>query len=449
MIAFNLKKLIDKPDVNELINGLNNSMGVNFCIKDNYGNILYGADCNNMTNRLPIKANSQIVGLVYGQNVNQIAVIASLLNQVIGAEIQIRMMTDETLAKYDELKTLYEFVERFNRLNVKEIANYLIRYVLDRICANNVSVMLINEKTGSLKLIDEYGTPVGALIEIAESLMSSGKADIINDCKSDSRFEKAAGTISSLIYTPIKTNEKTLGIATASTIEPYNYTAADLKLFSTLVFQAAVTIDNARLYKSLEEAVIKMVYTLVDTLEKRDPYTAGHSRRVMNYSVAIAETIGMSCEDKERLKLSSVLHDIGKIGVRDDVLLKKDKLTDADFEHIKLHPTHGAEILSRIEEFEDIIPGIKFHHRYYTDNNRSYPLGGPTGLDIHIFARIIAVADTFDAMTTKRPYREEAKSSYDALEELKKYKGTQFDPKIVDAFLKAWNDNKITLVNQY
>ena len=203
-------------------------------------------------------------------------------------------------------------------------------------------------------------------------------------------------------------------------------------------------MDNARLYESLKEAFIKTVYTLAETIEKRDPYTGGHTKRVSSYSIAIAETLGISAVDRERLELASVLHDIGKIGVSDNVLRKTSKLTDEEFDEIKLHPTCGQEILSYIEELKDIIPGVKSHHERI--DGRGYP-DGLKGQEIDLIARIIAVADSFDAMTSDRPYRKGLPLET-ALEELRKCSGSQFDTMVVEAFLEAWGNNRISLDNQ-
>ncbi|MBF0487228.1 MAG: HD domain-containing protein [Nitrospirae bacterium] len=445
MAIINLKKLLQRKDITELIGGLIVSIGVNVCIKDGAGTILYGTGGDDLSG-LPITVDGQTVGWIYGENVSKIASTASLLNYIVGAEAQKKALATETLDKYSELTMLYDFVEKVNAFNVKEIADFLIKHVSEQIRADNVSVMLTDEITGMLELIAERGS-VGAqmsAVGIAGIVMSSCKSEIINDCRCDPRCAMETGGVSSLICSPIKAKEKALGIVIASTTEPYNYTADDLNFFCTLVSQAAFAIDNARLYESLKEAFIKTVYTLAETIEKRDPYTGGHTKRVMNYSVAIAENLGISAGDKERLELASVLHDIGKIGVSDNVLRKTAKLTDEEFEEIKTHTTCGRDILSYIEELKGIIPGVKSHHERF--DGRGYP-DKLKGLEIDMIARIIAVADTFDAMTSDRPYRKGLPFNT-ALQELRKCSGTQFDPTVVEAFFKAVDNNKINPENQ-
>jgi HD-GYP domain-containing protein (c-di-GMP phosphodiesterase class II) len=274
---------------------------------------------------------------------------------------------------------------------------------------------------------------------IAGSVLLSGRAEIVNDVTRDDRYVPGENTVSSMMCAPLKSKGKTLGVVNVSAETPFNYTSDDLKFFTTLVSQAAVAIDNARLYEDLKDTFLKTVHTLAETIEKRDPYTGGHTRRVMQYSSAIGRVLELDATERERLDLSAILHDIGKIGVSDAVLLKNGKLDDHEFTEIKKHPGYGEEILSYIKNLKEIIPGVKSHHERF--DGRGYP-DGLKGDAIDITARIIAVADSFDAMTTTRPYRK-GLSFEAALEELKKCSGGQFDPAVVDAFFKAYESNMI------
>ncbi|WJV29246.1 HD-GYP domain-containing protein [Rossellomorea sp. AcN35-11] len=172
------------------------------------------------------------------------------------------------------------------------------------------------------------------------------------------------------------------------------------------------------------------------TLDARDPYTAGHSKRVAEYSVLIAKQCNWPLKDIDLLNKSALLHDIGKIGIRDDVLLKEGKLTNEEFDQIKLHPVIGEEIVKGVqltEELLPILPGIKHHHERM--DGRGYP-DHLKGLDIPVFGRLIAVADAFDAMTSDRPYRK-GMSMEKALTILEEGKGTQWDEEFVNAFMRV------------
>lgn len=187
----------------------------------------------------------------------------------------------------------------------------------------------------------------------------------------------------------------------------------------------------------LEQAYMESIETLRYTVEAKDPYTRGHSDRVSEYSVLIGKKLGLSDEDLKILKIGGLFHDIGKIGVPDSILLKTAKLTDDEYSEIKNHPSIGAHILSNATIFKDIIPIVKHHHEKYDGNGYPSKLKGE---DIPLFARIAAIADTFDAMTSKRTYRDSL--GLDIVKsEIERCKGTQFDPKLADIFLDILNNN--------
>ena len=184
-------------------------------------------------------------------------------------------------------------------------------------------------------------------------------------------------------------------------------------------------------YEKLEKAYMESIQTIRYTVEAKDTYTRGHSDRVSEYSVLIGEKLGMSKEDIRRLQIGGLFHDVGKIGVPDNILQKNDKLTDDEYSEIKNHPTIGAQILSTASIFQDIIPIVKHHHERY--DGKGYPCR-LKGKDIPYLARITAVADAFDAMTSKRVYRDSLSIDV-VISEIEKNKGTQFDPEIADVFL--------------
>ena len=184
-------------------------------------------------------------------------------------------------------------------------------------------------------------------------------------------------------------------------------------------------------YKQLEQAYMESIQTLRYTVEAKDTYTRGHSDRVSEYSVLIGETLGLPVEDIKKLKIGGLFHDIGKIGVPDSILQKEGKLSDDEYSEIKNHPSIGAHILSTASIFQDILPIVKHHHERY--DGKGYP-SQLAGENIPYLARITAVADTFDAMTSKRSYRDSLPLDY-VISEFERCKGTQFDPKIADVFL--------------
>lgn len=189
-------------------------------------------------------------------------------------------------------------------------------------------------------------------------------------------------------------------------------------------------------YGKLQKAYMESIETLRFTVEAKDTYTRGHSDRVSEYSVLLGKKLGLSEEDINTLRIGGLFHDIGKIGVPDSILLKESKLTDNEYSEIKNHPSIGAHILSNATIFQDVLPIVKHHHERYDGNG--YP-GKLKGEEIPYLARIAAIADAFDAMTSKRTYRNSL--GLDIVKsEFEKCKGTQFDPKCADAFLDILNN---------
>ena len=194
--------------------------------------------------------------------------------------------------------------------------------------------------------------------------------------------------------------------------------------------------ELAETNEKLEQAYLESVQTLRYTVEAKDTYTRGHSDRVSEYSVIIGEKLNLEEEQLKQLKIGGLFHDIGKIGIPDNILQKQARLTDEEYSEIKNHPSIGAHILGAATIFKDIIPIVKHHHERY--DGKGYP-SGLKGEQIPKLARIAAIADTFDAMTSKRSYRD-ALDMQIVKDELKKCAGTQFDPEIAEVFLEILNN---------
>ena len=185
--------------------------------------------------------------------------------------------------------------------------------------------------------------------------------------------------------------------------------------------------------RKIQSSFIKSIEALALTLEAKDPETRDHSLRVTEYSVRTAEEMGLSPAEIENIRVAAALHDIGKIGISDTILDKDESLRQEEREHIHRHPLIAAQILGPIDELKEIIQLIKYHHENF--DGTGYP-DGLSGEEIPLGSRIIAIADTFDAITSTRPYRE-AKTELFAVEEIKKHAGEQFDPEVIAPFLRA------------
>ncbi|MCM8811839.1 MAG: HD domain-containing protein [Candidatus Omnitrophica bacterium] len=269
-------------------------------------------------------------------------------------------------------------------------------------------------------------------------------------------------TLHSRICVPAFSKSQLLGfLVLGDKLSGEPYRKEDLDLLTTLANEGAIALENAQLYEQLYQRMseIEKLYerehqlfihtaiALAAAVDARDPYTHGHTERCTAYSLVIAGELASHPEVrgfqrfKETLKIAALLHDIGKIGIPDDILGKKGKLTPKEFKKMEEHSIVGAIILQPIKGMEEVAKAVKAHHERY--DGRGYP-DGLRGMEIPLMTRIISVADTFDAMTTDRPYRKHLADSV-AVEEIEGGSGTQFDPVVVDAFLKAYRKGLITM----
>jgi HD-GYP domain-containing protein (c-di-GMP phosphodiesterase class II) len=213
------------------------------------------------------------------------------------------------------------------------------------------------------------------------------------------------------------------------------------------VMSGAIERAVEQLKKAAQEnhlLFINAVRMLAAAIDAKDPYTRGHSERVARYSIAIGKNLGLPEKEIRNLRVSALLHDVGKIGIDDRILRKPGALSEDEFEVMKQHPVKGAAIMSGVAQLIDIIPGMKYHHEKWGGG------GYPDNLEseaIPMQARIVAIADTFDAMTTNRPYQKAMELNY-VVEKIKSFAGTRFDPRVVDAFVKAVGRGDIQIEEQ-
>lgn len=204
-----------------------------------------------------------------------------------------------------------------------------------------------------------------------------------------------------------------------------------IKSISQMNLIKQINEELSSTYTELERAYLESIETLRYTVEAKDPYTSGHSNRVAKYSELIGKYLGLSEQDLKNLHIGGLFHDIGKIGIPDSILLKDSSLTTDEYSQIKNHPAIGAHILCNARIFKDIIPIVKHHHEKY--DGTGYP-SQLKGNNIPYLARITTIADSFDAMSSKRNYRNEL-TIESIINEIEKNKGFQFDPQISDIFL--------------
>ena len=242
----------------------------------------------------------------------------------------------------------------------------------------------------------------------------------------------ADGAMASVLCVLLRTPRQRLGVLHLDR-GPWQkpFTLDDLHLGDALAANVSAGIEAAQLIRKQRDLFFNTITVLAQTVELRDTCTAGHTARVTSYSILLAEQLGLTPQDLEWIRIGTPLHDIGKIGIDDAILRKPDKLTEEEFEIMKTHTVKGAEIIATVPDLHPIIPIARSHHERW--DGKGYP-DRLSGEDIHPFARIVAVADAFDAMTSDRPYRQ-GLPVYVAFAEMTKQSGRQFDPKAVEAFL--------------
>ncbi len=346
-----------------------------------------------------------------------------------------------------QLETLSELTSLVtSSLEPREIRRRAIEAATTLADAETGSLLLVDRETGELFFevaLGDYGDRIREIRlargqGIAGWVAEKGEAVIINDTQSDPRFfkgadEKSAFTTRNMICVPVRTKDRTIGVLQAINKKSGAFDDLDKEGLVALANQVAVAVENATLYQELKDAFYGTAEALAETIEKRDPYTGGHTQRVMNYSVAIGRMMGLPDKELEALKLAAILHDIGKIGIRDNILLKTDRLDREETLTMNRHTEYGAEILGHVRQLRGVIPGVRGHHEKI--DGTGYP-DGLKGGDVPFMARIIAVADTYDAMTTDRPYRK-ALSMETAVGELRKFAGIQFDAGVVEHFIRC------------
>jgi putative nucleotidyltransferase with HDIG domain len=236
--------------------------------------------------------------------------------------------------------------------------------------------------------------------------------------------------VSTAISVPLFLRNELIGVLNADKRRSGGrFDAHQLKLLYIFASQVAVSLENIRLHENLKEKLLNAVSTLAMALEAKDAYTRGHSQRVSHYSVQIARELGLHEREIEAIRLAGILHDIGKIGIRDEILHKAGRLTEEEWKQIRKHPEVSVSILSRIPDLKGILKIIRHHHEHY--NGKGYP-SGLAGEQIPLGARILSVTDMLDALISDRPYREKI-TFMEAVEEIRKVSGTQLDPRIVEA----------------
>ncbi len=350
------------------------------------------------------------------------------------------------------LASIHEFgVTATGLLSKEEVSQTVVDTACSIIHSDLASLMLINpdnelyiisSKGLSEKVIKETKMKIGE--GIAGRVASTGKYIFVENIETDVRFlrpnDEERYVSKSFISVPLKIKTKVIGVLNINS--PKNkkqFNDRDLKLITILADQAAMRLDNIELFNNLQSFYFEMVQTLARAIDAKDAYTYDHADRARKYAKAIAIKMNLPYTIVRNIEYAALMHDIGKIGIADNILLKKEKLTEKESKVLRTHPTIGYKILAPVKFLAPVAPMVLYHQEWYDGS------GYPEGLakeEIPLGARIVAVIDAYDAMTSNRPYRK-ALPIDKAVEELCNGAGKQFDPKIVDTFIEILKEEQI------
>ncbi len=349
--------------------------------------------------------------------------------------------------KVTQLASLHQVSRTISaRLSQDEVLSQVLESVMQITGADVAVVALIDPGSGELYPAARRGTNPSQPWpgrELAQHASRTGQAltraeGRVRAISSDADHAEP-GTA---LCVPISSENETMGVIYVSRTEARrSFASQDIGPLQTVAAQAGVAVRNARLYESIHNMYENVVRSLASAVDARDPYTHGHSHRVAANAVAVGRRMGLDGESLHQLRTAGHLHDVGKIGVRDAVLLKPGALSEYEMDSIRQHPVVGARILEPVGFGSEIIAGVLGHHERYDGSGYPYGIRGEA-LSIH--ARILAAVDAFDAMASDRPYRRALSIDY-ALEELDFHAGTQFDPQVAHTLIQAVQAGEITL----
>ncbi|MDI6900748.1 MAG: HD domain-containing protein [Anaerosomatales bacterium] len=367
---------------------------------------------------------------------NEVSQLADNFNRMTDS---LRDRSESLTKKVLELATLYEMSRALGSMLDLDV---LLDSVLDsalRIFNVELGYVTLRDKeTAELEVRAWRGAAGGRPDETAvrssmsEWVIREGRPLIFNPSReAEGRIDTVSGALAALCV-PLVSADGTIGaITVGSRNMEHRFTSDDVRLLATIANHVTIAIGNIELFSSLQDAYLATVRALAAAVDAKDPFTRGHSDRVARFGLVIADALELSSEQRIALEMAAYLHDIGKIGISEEILLKPGKLSDDEMGQMRHHPLIGANILRPVAFPWPIAPIVRHHHEHY--DGRGYP-AGLKGEEIPMLARVLTVADAYEAMIADRPYRR-GRSEQDAIMELRRCAGTHFDPKIVDAFI--------------
>ncbi len=353
---------------------------------------------------------------------------------------RIEKLNHELQRRIKEQHVIHKISESIDRLHTSEeiyqgMASLAARFLE----AEKAAVLLLDRSSGQLLTIAAHGFenaklgyPAAAFGQGPIGKVAAEGQPMIGRANGDQQLDDSLPMQDAYLVMPIQIREEIFGVLVVGDKSgglPFG--GEDIFISRFLCQKAVLSIENIALYESMVANMHSTLGALVGAMEAKDPYTRQHSRRVTNFSVLTAQAMSLDLDLVESIRFAAYLHDIGKIGIKDNILLKETCLSDEEYEQIKTHPVVGETIIRSMDLSENERAIIRHHHERW--DGKGYP-DGLTGEAIPLLARIVAVADAYDAMTSDRPYRQ-AKTRQEAVNEINRCSGGQFDPQVVIAFV--------------
>jgi response regulator RpfG family c-di-GMP phosphodiesterase len=380
--------------------------------------------------------------------------VSEVRTAVAGALERKRALDD--MARLRELSDLFKISETINTLrDEKKLLEFVLKAALTKLMAMRGSIMLRDPESDTLRIAASYGLPEGVdkntKVLLGEGISGwvakEGKPLLVANVDEDRQFKDASHHLPDKsfvsvplemredngISVPVRSSKRVLGVINVNKkLNGQQFTPGDLKTLSILANQAAVSLENTKLFSSLQEAYLMTIQSLVLVLEAKDAYTHGHSHRVTSICMRVGARLGLNDDELEALRIAATLHDIGKIAIPESVLNKAAPLSEEEWEVVRRHPVVGCDILAPVTFLTKTMPIIRYHHE--RQDGKGYPDGVSAGA-LSKSVRTIIVADAYDAMASDRAYRN-ALTDDEIEAELTANNGSQFDPEVVTVFLE-------------
>ncbi|RJQ43237.1 MAG: GAF domain-containing protein [Gaiellales bacterium] len=408
---------------------------------------------------LPLIAKDDVVGVVtLGEERRwdrtpfteaKVSFYQTLVNQAAVA-LENASLYEKTEQQVRELSTMHTISKAFtSTLDYQEVVSVVAKRVGALFNAQYASVFMPDDSEHFLNIVASYKLsaeyvwtinkkrrmPIG--VGPVGMAYAEGRPFTISDIETDGDYElwknvASVQNYASLIALPLISKGQRIGVICIYFTQPREFSAGEVSLLTTIANEAAIAIENARIYENLQDAFVGTIRSLAETIDAKDSYTRGHSERVSLYAEAIARGLGINGPELQTIRYAGYLHDVGKIGIPDSILTKPGKLTGEEFAVIKKHPVLSERILRPVNFPFPVQAIVRHHHERY--DGKGYP-DALCQEEIPLGARILFVADAYEAMTSDRPYRK-ALSNRMALEELMRNRGTQFDSRVVEVFAR-------------